>query len=336
MNKLFGMTTMIFLTLFYNNSILGMKCKRNAITISSTPTIDDILGQEDVGKYLANTLPTEDRADLRLVCKKWASKDLEWNTIANWIFMPDGVEKEHDRVIKKNGKIDFPNKKAIFFLCAAHNDFEAITWLLSHEKAINSDLKIQGNGKIDSREISYKCEISAPMLAIHNKKYDLAKLLFTTHNKYRDKNWKTCYKEVVLPTDLQKCLFPSHNQDFSFLFYITAVWSDNAEELKKLYSQKTPTSLGQTILVAESYKYNSFNCFDIIISNKIGKEVIKNNLPYVTPMLANNAEITEIMVKEKAICITTIGSLLNEYSRKNDKKSELIYILLDTIYNKNR
>jgi hypothetical protein len=82
MNKTLLATTILFSGLCAYSITFGM--------ISGT-----ILGHNDMRQHICKDLCAEDQDDFRLVCKDCARKD------SYWTVMPDSVEKEYDRIIKK-------------------------------------------------------------------------------------------------------------------------------------------------------------------------------------------------------------------------------------------
>jgi len=243
----------------FNTSIFGMKC--NKTIIHSMITLKNILDLNDIKPLIITLLFKQNLAAMRLVCKEWTSKDQEWNNIPNWIFMPDDIEKEHDKVIKQKRRLDPHDKNMILFTLISKNSSDAVQWIM--KKKINQTIKFSGRNPIYAT--SYQFTISALMFAKQNKNQNIAEQLLASHN-----NWLNEYKKITAPEGLQKCLYSynHHNKlDFSFLSYILAAWSDDVNTFTRLYSSKQPTNIGNKFLIDLTLRNNALNCFNVILKN---------------------------------------------------------------------
>jgi hypothetical protein len=217
----------------------------------------------DMNKKLCNLLSPEDRDDCRLVCKKWATKSPDWQ------FMPDTLEKKYDAVMKNRGKID---RNLIFFNLIYENDLNAVEWLYMFGKK-NIDVRIP---VIDT------LSMDVTMIALHNKSHEMMRLLCEMHPEYYNQNWKTLYKTITAPENLQLCLYPSNqrylyphsDRNFSFIPYIITTFSNSSRRLKQLYAQKIPTKKGQSILIKLCAKQNAFRCLSFLLTNKEAQQII--------------------------------------------------------------
>src|SRR6266404_1056002 len=79
MNKISVTINILFLTISYSTTILSM-------------TIDNLLQHKDIEPLIINKLYKEDIPDIRLVCKKWASRRSDGIHRNNWYYMPDSIE----------------------------------------------------------------------------------------------------------------------------------------------------------------------------------------------------------------------------------------------------
>lgn len=244
----------------------------------STPTLKDILRLQGVSKQeilqlhgvkkeiieriqdkdsailqITSLLPKEDIADMRLVCKEWAPKDLNWKDKPHWTFMPDDVEEEHNNIMKKKCKIDGIDQTVLLFHFTIKNNFEAVQWITHNTHTL------QG-----MRHNTRQWFIDSCMIAIHNKNHEIARFLIETDSRYANNNWKFHYNNITIPEIFQNYLYPHDNRNFSFLFYLIAVLTDNAHDLEKLYLQKIPTYEGREFLIKEAKRHNATECLKIL------------------------------------------------------------------------
>jgi len=293
MNKLFFVTTLTCSIFFYNTVMLGM-------TSATT------LGHPDITSNLFPYLDKEDQDDFRLVCKDWANKGPIWN------FMPDSVEKEYDRIIKRKRTISIIDQKLILFFLASENDFNAVQWIHNSNKNITND-----GLWIENKYIT-KTAIDAHMFALHNKNCEMAKMLITAHKDYKNQNWKTCYKTISLPKNFLQCLPSSHDRDFSFLPYIVAMFLDNADKLKQLYLQQIPTSLGQNILLLKCAQYNASCALNVILENEAAQKLVKKDNVYLFTHALN--------YKTKEVAQKLVEKNLYDLNKVIDKKKTILDI----------
>lgn len=254
MNKSFFITTMFFASF---SPVFGM-------------TIDSVLKVDmGINKQIFAQLSQEDRADMRLVCKEWAAKDLNWQTKPNWEFMPDVIEKEHDRYTINGRHLTSWDKTMILFGFTSMNDLASVQWIQNNTKTKNNiDMKIDN-------EIDFN--IHAVIFAIHNKNPEVARFLIETDKEhYPDNNWKTHYRNITLPTCLQKYFDQTHPHDFSILAYFLTIWTDNSRDLKQLLClHNTPNTDGKILLIIMSIAHNALNCFKTFLKNDQTKNIIE-------------------------------------------------------------
>jgi len=315
MNKSFFTTTVLMLVSFPHISTFGMEPQTQL-------TIDSIRKHTDIGKILTNQLGEEDRADMRLVCKDWASKNKDW------LFMPDSIEKKYDKIIKRKITVTPIHKKIILFSLAAEKDFKGTQWII-HNKNDGDRLSLHNPW------LTNKCKLSAYMVAVHNHDPEMARLLFESNATSKDRCWKTYYNTITIPQEIEQCLYPSHNRDFSFLLYLTAVLMDNTHNLKKLYSHKVPTTLGQTLLIHYSLKHNAHKCFKELLTNKAIKEIIaKHRFHFFELAISSQQEkLPRILIKKKLFYLNAMvigggytkenpGTILDYYYSNEELKKD--------------
>lgn len=263
----------LFLTLFSHTPTFGM------ITYKD-------LEHPDIRQHIFKNLP-ENELSVRLVCKNWAQKNDQWK------FMPDSVEREYDRCVKRKGILKSNDKATILFILTAKNDFEAVQWLLPITN--NSGISLMDSDKDEYIDIPFT------MIAIHNNNANIAQLLINNCDLYKDLDWKHCYDTITVPDKIATCLPINNNRDFSFLFYLIAAWSDNNDYLQQLYAQKKPTYQGQEVIIAESLRYNAQNCFTYLLAKKTTKKIIqKNSFFFFMAALNNNTkELPQMLIKNK-------------------------------------
>ncbi len=236
------------LALFSHLSIFGMITYKN-------------LADPDIRQNIYEHLSKEDQDDFRLVCKDWACKGNIWK------FMPDVIEKEHNRYTKNGRHLTSWDKTYILFDFTSMNDLASVQWIKNNTKT-HSDIDITID-EIDNN-------IHAVMFAIHNKNPEVARFLIETDKKnYPDNNWKTYYKNITLPNHLQKYFDQTHPHDFSILAYFLTIWTDNSHELKQLLClQNMPNTDGTTRLIIMSIAHNALNCFKTFLKNDQIKNII--------------------------------------------------------------
>jgi hypothetical protein len=274
-------------------------------------SITQLLVHSDIGPHIGKNLSPEDIDDCRLVCKNWARKSKKWQ------FMPDSIEKEFDIMKKKTGKID---RQLILLNLISENDLNAINWILcvTNKKSISSTLYLTKTLTID-----------ITMIAIHNQNREMMKSLCEIHQKYKDMNWKICYKTITAPNELQQCLYPSHDRDFSFIPYALAILYDKISKLEQLYAQKVPTKEGQLILINLCPAINSFQCLNFLLTHQQAQQMIKEKKEFnlfcflITALTYNHQEIIEILINNKLYNINATAfkdntTILDQYNF-NDK-----------------
>jgi hypothetical protein len=302
-----------FLALFSHLSIFGM--------ISATQ-----LGHSDIRQHIYKHLPKEDQDDFRLVCKGWACKR------DNWKFMPDSIEREYDNIIKKRKTVKIFDKNIILFSRTYENDLDAIQWIL-HTQPCDGKITVK-----TSKPLSSSCTLYAYMLAIHNNKPDIARLLIEAHKKDKNQYWKTCFKTISVPKNIEQCLYPSHDRDFSFIPYIIAVFLYNADNLRQLYPQTTVTDMGQKTLLVLAIQHNALNCFEVLLENETVKKLIrKERLNFFNCALLNNAkEIAQKLIENKLYNINDLvynnTTILDRYYCDDKLKNrKYVHVLLDEL-----
>lgn len=302
-------TTLLFFTLSCNTSTFGM------ITYKD-------LEHPDIGPHIYKHLSPEDRADCRLVCKKWADGNDQPQ------FMPDSIEKQYDAMMEKKGKIDH---QLIFLNLISENDLNAVKWLSyrGRNKHLNTCLYCND------------IKIDIMMIAIHNKTREMARFLCEIHPDYRNTkdDWKIHYKTITAPHELQQYMYPSHDRDFSFIPYIIAVLSDNSFKLQRLYTQKIPTKIGNRLLIGLCPKNNAFQCFNFLLTNQDAQQRIKEGswlLNCLTDSLENNHQkIIEVLIKSKLYnineTVTENKTILDYYNQKEQlpNRTNALIILKD-------
>lgn len=174
--------------------------------------------------------------------------------------MPDDVEQEHDKIMKKKHKINDLDQIALLFHFTIKNNFKAVQWI-----------RFNTNTRTGIMNKSPEWAICPCMIAIHNKNPELACFLIETNKKYNN-NWKFYYNNIIIPETLQNYLYPHGNRNFSFLFYFIAVLTDNTHDLKKLYAQQIPSKEGQEFLISEAKWINSTDCLKILSKTKNEKK----------------------------------------------------------------
>jgi hypothetical protein len=301
MNKTFVIISITLHALYYHPSAASM-------------TMNKLFEQKDVVQELINRIPREDFPDMRLVCKKWAQRGVDGIIKKNWQFMPDSVEKHYDHIIKQNKEFKSVHKMMILFDLVNNDD--AVVWMVNR----NTNKGIQLN------YFSTPCVVTAAMLAIHYEQPETARLLIETNEKhYANQNWKDLYhKTLTIPQQIEECLSPGHNRDFSFIPYLTAAWFDNEHNLKKLYEHKIPTILGQSLIIDTCLRDNAIQCFTYLASHKKTKEAIRKKVT-VFFMLAideNNPKLAKIFLKKKLFNI-------NRYYEKKHNEKTVLTTLLD-------
>lgn len=255
MDKTFLATTILFSALCTYSATFSM--------ISSTT-----LGHNDIRQHIC--LCPEDKDDFRLVCRDWARKNSYWKV------MPDSVEKEYDKIIKKKRVMSSVDQTLILYSRAADNDYNAIEWITrySNKKILQGKLKMHG-------KYIGECLINSAMLAIHNKNREMAELLINANESYKDKTWKTYYKTITIQDRLG-----SHDRDFSFIPYMIAIILDNNDKLRALLLRTMPNPEIQTtspnqsgieILLELSMIYNAADCLDTLLYNAPAQKIIKKD-----------------------------------------------------------
>ena len=242
---------------------------------------------------------------MRLVCKAWARKN------PGWQFMPDSVEEKYDKIIKKECTFTSIYKNIILFSLTSEKDFEGAQWII-HNKINGDELYLH------NKWLTNKCTLSASMMAVHNKDPEMARLLFESNATSKGHCWKNYYNTITIPQQIEQCLYPSHKRDFSFLFYLTAVWIDNAHNLKKLYSHKIPTFLGQTLLINYCLRHNAQKCFKELLTHKNTKTIIRlYSIDFFKFAIGSHQEkLPQIFIKKKLFDLNR-PVFIDEYTREN-------------------
>ncbi len=262
----------------------------------------------DMNKKICDYLSPEDRDDCRLVCKRWATKNNQWR------FMPDSIEKKYDIVMKNRGKID---RNLIFFNLIYENDLNAVEWLCMLGK---NNLKVR-IAVIDT------LMMDVTMIALHNNNPEMMRLLCKMHPEYNNKNWKNLYKTITAPKDLQLCLYPHCDRDFSFIPYIVTTFSNSSRRLKQLYTQKIPTKEGQSILIRLCAERNAFRCLSFLLTNEEAQQIMmakEDNSNYLwkflyTALTHNHHEIIHTLIQSKVYDINEVrfmgnSTILDQYN----------------------
>ncbi len=291
------------------------------LILSSLPTfgmIPPFTQNSDLNKKIYDDLSPEDKDDCRLVCKKWAFAE------PNLDFMPDSIEKQYDLMIKKTRHI---NRTFIFFNLIYKNDLNAVKWLSygKRKNAVCIDVSF-----LDILRKPFTIDMT--MIPIHNKNREMLRFLYNAHPDYNDQNWKTYHKTITAPQELQQCLCPSHDRDFSFIPYIIAVLSDDFDKLKQLYAQKIPTKNGQFILLDICAKPNAFKCLNFLLTNKEAQQILKENencrlfVLLQRALEYNHPEIVHALIKSKLYVINETrfrsnSTLLDQYNWDNTLKN---------------
>lgn len=302
MNKTFVIISITLHALCYHSSAASM-------------TMNKLFEQKDVVQELINRIPREDFPDLRLISKKWAAIQLNGKFDPNWQLMPRIVEKHYDKLIKRK-KNSQPSYKTII-LFDLINEPEAVQWIVSR-----SPEHIQT--VFEDKSLPTPCTLSAIMLALHYKKDETARLLIESSECYKNQHWKTIYKTLTIPKEIEECLYPANNRDFSFILYLTAIWLDDAHNFEKLYEHKIPTILGQSLIIDTCLRDNAIQCFTYLASHKKTKEAIRKKVT-VFFMLAideNNPKLAKIFLKKKLFNI-------NRYYEKKHNEKTVLTTLLD-------
>jgi hypothetical protein len=243
--------------------ISGMVTKDQSI-------IDNMISHPDIHHILLKLVHKKDRADMRLVCTKWATRDVNWQIKPKWQCMPNNLKKKYDTKRQQKNWHNMPVfTMLILFDCTYEEDSQSIQWIIDNLPVTSGGIQLNVE--------SHKASLYPAMIAIQNKKPELARLLI--ESRYHPKNtcWKNSYDKTSVPPYIKQCLYTTDNRDFSFLLYLNAVWSDNAETLKKLYQQKSPTQTGQKFLITQSLEDNAIQCFTVLLKQKNTKKIIREN-----------------------------------------------------------
>jgi hypothetical protein len=311
MNKSLLIITILVLTLFSQTPTSGM-------------TINTLRKHPDIYNQITNRLSHNDRNDMRLVCKDWAA------TRPNWQLMPDSVEQKYDAIIKRNKNIKRVDRFCILFACTAQkNNFEAIQWIINTKNDF---------GNISFNYDKSKIILYPHMLAIHNNEPETARFLIEANADDKNQDWKNCYKTTTIPPFIEECLDTNGNKrDFSFLFYLTAIWLDNAHDLKKVYKQKKPTKQGQQLLIEQCLHHNALTCFKALLKHKHIKETIKESNIYFFKLAVGTYQeaFPHALIKNKLFAIngtiTSKQTILDYYykDKKLKKDTKAIEILIN-------
>jgi hypothetical protein len=218
----------------------------------------------DIGPLLCKQLSHEDQKDCRLVCKAWARKNKDWN------FMPNNVLQQTNICIEKWGIVDKKQKTIILAKCIAANDENAVRWILRTTTVPTVVYPYPTNEPEKS--------INTLMLAKSNNNQEMARLLIECqYTLSPNENWKKYYEKLTTPSALQK-FYDSHQFDFTFIRYISAILVDDHQSLKQLLSHKI-TTVGLDMLIDVCCQLNSIHCFDYFLNHeKAHKLIIKNKL----------------------------------------------------------
>lgn len=320
MNRLFCRQILLCITLF-SIPLCAMLTKKQL-------TIDDILTHQDIPQIFFKFVHKKDRADIRLVCKKWAPIDVNGKIRPNWQFMPNNLKKKYET--KRQQRNNWHNMSVftitILFDCTNEEDLESIQWIIHNIPTKSSGILL----KVES----YNSSLYPAMIAIQNKKPELARLLIESKYHPENKFWKDFYDKAPVPKYIEQCLYTTKNRDFSFLLYLNAVWSDNAKILTKLYKQKIPTETGQKILITQSLEDNAIQCFTFLLIQKNTKKIIRENdiQLFKKAVITYRKELPQKLLKAKLFYLN--GTLGNEHKTILDyyyeqKNSKAIALLLD-------
>jgi hypothetical protein len=287
-------------TSFFSTRVLFLALLPNAITFGMIRDIQPI-NTDDISLRICKNLSERHQKkcynNARLVCKALARKR------PNWTFMPDSVEKQYDTMIEKHETIA-SSKFPILFTLTSENDFNAVKWI-THTQNYSYGINLEGDSS---------CKISAPMFAIHNNNRDIASFLIEANKYYRPYDWQHYYDTITVPDSIEKCLSASHNRDFSFLLYLVAVFLDDANKLKHLYSEKIPTETGQKLLLYTCCHNDSLDCFDFLLTHDSPQEIIKNKrFKLLTMAFEDGQEEFAQKLLEKFYDLNELKLLMNFY-----------------------
>lgn len=286
-------------------------------------TLDGIRNH-DVYTMILKRLHKKDQADMRLVCKAYACKG------PNWTFMPDNLEKKYDKKRKQKNKCKSLDSISILFDCTTEDDLESIQWIIDNLPFQYRYIRLGNTGIKPHPQRS----LYPSMIAIQKNKPEIARLLFESEHHPQYRSWKSYYDEISVPNHIRQCLYTDTNRDFSFLFYLNAVWSDNVNNLKKLYEQKIPTNTGQTILIRHCFEDNAQYCCAFLLTQETIKEIIhKYNTEFFTEAIETyRKEIPKKLLEEKLFDLNgSIGNNQTILDYYYDNKNAKAIALLETL-----
>jgi hypothetical protein len=290
MNSLLFIRISLLIT-FFSTPILGMLTEQTSI-------IDNMLMHPDIRRYFRPLVHKKDRADMRLVCKQWAAKNINWQTRPNWKCIPDNLERKYDKKRTQKYRWKSVDTTLILFDCASEDDLESIQWLIDNISLKCTSISFKSGINPES---PFQCSLSPSMIAIHKKNPEIARFLIQSEHHSKNRSWKKYYDETVVPQYIKQFLYTGHTRDFSFLLYLNATWSDNVENLKQLYKQKIPTEIGQKCLIYECLYENAIQCFTFLLTHKNIKKIIRNNCieHFKRAVNTHRKEIPQKLLKEK-------------------------------------
>ncbi len=139
------------------------------------------------------------------------------------------------------------------------------------------------------------------------------------------------HKTLTVPKQIEYCLYPGENRNFSFILYLTATWLDNKHNLEKLYHHKIPTTLGQAVIINACLYQNAIKCFKFLSRHKATRKTIKNdNIDYfICAINQGHTKLTKIFIKEKLYPIN------GTFKQNNKKVTMLDYYYQHETYKNN-